>query len=59
MVEDVKVVRFPTFISPLTIELKVWLSKFDLDNPDTVKELCRQASRELNAWIKDMKVFVL
>ena len=55
-VEDVKVVRFPTFISPIDNRAQGGgYQKFDLDNPDTVKELCRQASRELNAWIKDMK----
>ena len=52
-VEDTKVVRFPTFISPIDNRAQGGgYQKFDLDNPDTVKELCRQASRELNAWIK-------
>ena len=52
-VEDAKVVRFPTFISPIDNRAQGGgYQKFDLDNPDTVKELCRQASRELNAWIK-------
>ena len=51
-VEDAKVVR-STFISPIDNRAQGGgYQKFDLDNPDTVKELCRQASRELNAWIK-------
>ena len=52
-VEDTKVVRFPTFISPIDNRAQGGgYQKFDLGNPDTVKELCRQASRELNSWLK-------
>ena len=52
-IEDAKVVRFPSFISPIDNRAQGGgYQKFDVNNPDTVAELCRQASRELNSWIK-------
>jgi hypothetical protein len=53
VVEETKVIKFPSYISPIDNRAQGGgYHKFDLDNPETVSELCRQASRELNAWIK-------
>ena len=55
-VEDAKVVRFPTFISPIDNRAQGGgYQKFDVNNPDTVAELCRQACRELRSWTKRYK----
>ena len=51
-VVDEKVVRFPTFISPIDNRAQGGgYQKFDLNNPEVVAELCRQSCRELRAWI--------
>ena len=47
VVEETKVIKFPSYISPIDNRAQGGgYQKFDLDNPETVKELCRQASRE-------------
>ena len=51
-VVDEKVVRFPTFISPIDGRAQGGgYQRFDLNNPEVVAELCRQSCRELRAWI--------
>ena len=53
VVEETKVIKFPSYISPIDNRAQGGgYQKFDLNNPETVKELCRQASRELNSWLK-------
>ena len=53
VVEETKVIKFPSYISPIDNRAQGGgYQRFDLDNPETVKELCRQASRELNSWLK-------
>ena len=52
IVEDAKVVRFPTYISPIDNRAQGGgYQRFDLENPEVVAELCRQSCRELRAWI--------
>ena len=52
-IPEPKVLKFPTYISPIDNRAQGGgYQKFDLDNPDTVAELCRQACRELRAWVK-------
>ena len=52
-IPEPKVLKFPTYISPIDNRAQGGgYQKFDVNNPDTVAELCRQASRELNSWIK-------
>jgi hypothetical protein len=51
-IEDAKVVRFPTYISPIDNRAQGGgYQRFDLENPEVVAELCRQSCRELRAWI--------
>ena len=55
-IPEPKVLKFPTYISPIDNRAQGGgYQKFDLDNPDTVSELCRQACRELRAWVKRHK----
>lgn len=55
-ISEPKVLKFPTYISPIDGRAQGGgYQKFDLDNPDTVAELCRQACRELRSWTKRYK----
>ena len=52
-VSEARVLKFPTYISPIDGRAQGGgYHKFDLDNPETVAELCRQACRELRSWVK-------
>lgn len=52
-ISEPKVLKFPTYISPIDGRAQGGgYQKFDLDNPEIVAELCRQACRELRAWVK-------
>ena len=52
-ISETKVLKFPTYISPIDGRAQGGgYQKFDIHDPDTVAELCRQACRELRAWTK-------